>query len=279
MAITAADVAKLRKITGAGMMDCKKALVESDGDQEKAIEIIRKKGQMIANKRADRSASEGCVLAKVSADGKQGVVVVLNCETDFVAKNEDFVQFTSEIVEAALKNDAPDLESLLNLKVGNITVAQGVNDKMAAIGEKIEISFYQKISAEQVVAYVHPGNRLACAVGFNKPLADIQVGKDVAMQVAAMNPVAIDKEFVPAEIVAKEREIAIDQTQNDPKNANKPANIIERIAEGKLEKFFKESTLLNQEFIKDSKVNVRQYIQSADRDLKVTVFARYALSV
>ncbi|MBR3288055.1 MAG: translation elongation factor Ts [Bacteroidales bacterium] len=279
MAVTAADVAKLRKLTGAGMMDCKKALVEADGDQEKAIEIIRKKGQLIANKRADRTASEGCVLAKVSADGKTGVVAVLNCETDFVAQNADFVRFTQDIVDLALQQNPADLEALLALRMGGITVAEGVNDRMAAIGEKIELSFYQKISAEQVVAYVHPGNRLACVVGFSKPLADIQVGKDVAMQVAAMNPIAVDKALVPADVVAKEREIAVDQTKNDPKNANKPAAIIERIAEGKLEKFFKESTLLNQEFIKDGKMNVRQYIESADKDLQVTGFARYALAI
>lgn len=279
MAITAADVAALRKITGAGMMDCKKALVESDGDQEKAIEIIRKKGQLIANKRADRTASEGCVLAKVSADGKTGVVAVLNCETDFVAQNADFVKFTQDIVDAALANNAADLQALLATKVGNITVAEGVSDRMAAIGEKIELSFYQKIDAEKVVAYIHPGNRLACVVGFNKDMADAQVGKDVAMQVAAMNPIAVDKEFVDPAVIAKEREIAIDQTKNDPKNANKPANIIERIAEGKLEKFFKESTLLNQEFIKDGKLNVKQYIQAADKELNVTGFARYALAV
>lgn len=279
MAITAADVAALRKITGAGMMDCKKALVESDGDQEKAIEIIRKKGQLVANKRADRTASEGCVLAKVSADGKTGVVAVLNCETDFVAQNADFVKFTQDIVDAALENNAADLQALLATKVGSITVAEGVSDRMAAIGEKIELSFYQKIDAEKVVAYIHPGNRLACVVGFNKDLADAQVGKDVAMQVAAMNPIAVDKQFVDPAVVAKEREIAIDQTKNDPKNANKPANIIERIAEGKLEKFFKESTLLNQEFIKDGKMNVKQYIQSADKELNVTGFARYALAV
>ena len=261
------------------MMDCKKALVEADGDTEKAIEIIRKKGQLIANKRADRTASEGCVLAKVSADGKTGVVAVLNCETDFVAQNADFVRFTQDIIDLALQQNPADLEALLALQLGGITVAEGVNDRMAAIGEKIELSFYQKISAEQVIAYVHPGNRLACVVGFNKPLTDIQVGKDVAMQVAAMNPIAVDKAFVPADVVAKEREIAIDQTKNDPKNANKPAAIIERIAEGKLEKFFKESTLLNQEFIKDGKLNVRQYIEKADKDLQVTGFARYALAV
>ncbi|MBP5611303.1 MAG: translation elongation factor Ts, partial [Bacteroidales bacterium] len=243
------------------------------------IEIIRKKGQLIANKRADRTASEGCVLAKVSADGKTGVVAVLNCETDCVAQTADFVRVTQDIIALALQQNPADLEALLALQLGGITVAEGVNDRMAAIGEKIELSFYQKISAEQVIAYVHPGNRLACVVGFNKPLTDIQVGKDVAMQVAAMNPIAVDKAFVPADVVAKEREIAIDQTKNDPKNANKPAAIIERIAEGKLEKFFKESTLLNQEFIKDGKLNVRQYIEKADKDLQVTGFARYALAV
>lgn len=279
MSVSAAEVAKLRKITGAGMMDCKKALEESNGDQEKAIETIRKKGQMIANKRADRSASEGCVLAKVSADGKTGVVVVLNCETDFVAKNEDFIKFTEGIADTALQNGAVDLTALQSLKVGNITVAEGVNDKMAAIGEKIEVSFYQKISAEHVVAYIHPGNRLACVVGFTKAEVDTQLGKDIAMQIAAMAPIAVDKASVPAETVAKEKEIAIDQTKNDPSNAKKPENIVARIAEGRLEKFFKENTLMGQEFIKDGKVNVEQHIKSIDKDLAVTGFARYALSV
>lgn len=279
MAITALEVSKLRKMTGAGMMDCKKALEDADGDYDKAIEIIRKKGQMVANKRADRDAAEGCVIARVSADGKTGVLVTLNCETDFVAKNEAFVKFTESIADAALLGDASDIEALKGLSLGKITVDEGINDRLAAIGEKIELSFYKKISAGQLVAYIHPGNKLACLVAFSKTLGNIQTGKDVAMQIAAMSPVAVDKEFIPASVVAKEREIAVEQTANDPKNANKPAAIIEKIAEGKLEKFFKESTLLNQEFIKDNKKTVGQYLAEVDKDLKVTEFIRYALSV
>ena len=279
MAISASEVAKLRKMTGAGMMDCKKALEDADGDYDKAIEVIRKKGQMVANKRADRDAAEGCVIAKISVDGKTGVLVTLNCETDFVAKNEDFVKFTESIATAALEGDACDIETLKTLKTGSLTVAEGINDRLAAIGEKIELSFYKKVSAAQVVAYIHPGNKLACLVGFSKPLANGQTGKDVAMQIAAMSPVAVDKESVPASVVAKEKEIAVEQTANDPKNANKPAAIVEKIAEGKLEKFFKESTLMNQEFIKDSKKNVGQYLAEADKDLRVTEFIRFALSV
>ncbi len=279
MAVTAQDVAKLRKITGAGMMDCKKALEEAAGDYDKAVEIIRKKGQMVANKRADRDASEGCVIARVGADGTTGVVVVLNCETDFVAKNEDFVRFTESIADAALAGNAADLEALLALPAGKVSVAEGINDRLAAIGEKIELSFYKKVSAASVTAYIHPGNKLACLVGFSKALKDPQIGKDVAMQVAAMSPVAVDKDSVSPAVVAKEREIAIEQTANDPKNANKPAAIVEKIAEGRLEKFFKENTLMNQEFIKDGKLTVAQYLSNADKDLKVTEFVRFALSV
>jgi elongation factor Ts len=279
MAVTAQDVAKLRKITGAGMMDCKKALEEAAGDYDKAVEIIRKKGQMVANKRADRDASEGCVIARVGADGTTGVVVVLNCETDFVAKNEDFVRFTESIADAALAGNAADLEALLALPAGKVSVAEGINDRLAAIGEKIELSFYKKVSAASVTAYIHPGNKLACLVGFSKALKDPQIGKDVAMQVAAMSPVAVDKDSVAPAVVAKEREIAIEQTANDPKNANKPAAIVEKIAEGRLEKFFKENTLMNQEFIKDGKLTVAQYLSNADKDLKVTEFVRFALSV
>jgi elongation factor Ts len=279
MAVTAQDVAKLRKITGAGMMDCKKALEEAAGDYDKAVEIIRKKGQMGANKRADRDASEGCVIARVGADGTTGVVVVLNCETDFVAKNEDFVRFTESIADAALAGNAADLEALLALPAGKVSVAEGINDRLAAIGEKIELSFYKKVSAASVTAYIHPGNKLACLVGFSKALKDPQIGKDVAMQVAAMRPVAVDKDSVAPAVVAKEREIAIEQTANDPKNANKPAAIVEKIAEGRLEKFFKENTLMNQEFIKDGKLTVAQYLSNADKDLKVTEFVRFALSV
>jgi elongation factor Ts len=278
MALTAAEINKLRQMTGAGLMDCKKALEEANGDYEKAQEIIRKKGQLVAAKRADREATEGVVLSKVTADATFGALTCVCSETDFVAKNEGFIQFASSIIDAAVANKPADIDSLKQLKVGNITVADAVNEKLSVIGEKIDLIRYEKIEAAQVVAYIHPGNKLATLVGFSKKLIDAQIGKDIAMQIAAMAPVAVDKDVVPAEIVEKEKRIAVEQTQGDPKNAGKPANIVEKIAEGRLEKFFKENTLLNQEFIKDSKMTVREYLQKADKELKVTSFVRYTLN-
>jgi elongation factor Ts len=278
MAITAAEINKLRQMSGAGMMDCKKALEEANGDYEKAMEIIRKKGQLVAAKRADREATEGVVLAKTAADGSFGVLTCVCCETDFVAKNDGFVQFATSIIDVAVATKPSDIEALKAAKVGNITVADAVNEKLSVIGEKIDLIRYEKIEAAQVIAYIHPGNKLATMVGFSKKLSDIQIGKDIAMQIAAMSPVAVDKDVVPAEIVEKEKRIAAEVTAQDPKNAGKPANIVEKIAEGKLEKFFKENTLLNQEFIKDSKMTVRDYLQKADKDLKVTGFVRYTLN-
>ncbi len=276
--ITAAEVNKLRQMTGAGMMDCKKALEEANGDYEKANEIIRKKGQLVAAKRADREATEGAVLAKTNADSTFGALSVLSCETDFVAKNDQFVQFATSILNAAIENKPADLAALKQLKLGNQLISDVVTERVGIIGEKSDVIFYAKIEAAQVVAYIHPGNKLATLVGFSKKLSDVQIGKDVAMQIAAMNPVAVDKESVPAATVAKERDIAVEQTRLDKKNEGKPANIIEKIAEGKLEKFFKENTLVNQEFIKDSKSTVGQYLASIDKDLKITGFARYTLN-
>ncbi|MDR2848559.1 MAG: translation elongation factor Ts [Bacteroidales bacterium] len=276
--ISAQEVAKLRKMTGAGMMDCKRALEEANGNYDDAIAIIRKKGQLVASKRSDRETTEGCVIAKVSADASKGVVAVLSCETDFVAKGADFIKFTQDIADAALQNNATNLDAVKALTVNGLTVAEGIDGKIAVIGEKIEFSFFDKLEAKEVIAYIHPGNKLACLVGFNKTLADKQTGKDVAMQVAAMSPVAVDKESVPANVVKKELEIALDQTKNDPKNAGKPADLLERIANGKLEKFYKEQTLLNQEFIKDGKITVRDYLKGADKDLAVTQFVRFALA-
>ncbi|MDR0815341.1 MAG: translation elongation factor Ts [Bacteroidales bacterium] len=278
MAISAQEVAKLRKMTGAGMMDCKHALEEANGNYDDAIAIIRKKGQLVASKRADRDTTEGCVLAKVSGDATKGVLTVLSCETDFVAKGADFIKFSQDIADAALQNNAAGLDAVKALKVNGLTVSEGIEGKVAVIGEKIELNFYDSLEAKEVVAYIHPGNKLACLVGFGKTLADKQVGKDVAMQIAAMNPVAVDKDSVPENVVKKELEIALDQTQNDPKNAGKPADLLERIANGKLEKFFKEQTLLNQEFIKDGKITVRDYIKGADKDLTVTKFVRFSLT-
>ncbi|HYW94876.1 MAG TPA: translation elongation factor Ts [Bacteroidales bacterium] len=269
--IKAADVSKLRKVTGAGMMDCKKALQETDGDFDKAIELIRKKGQAVANKRADREATEGAVLAKV--EGNKGAIVALNCETDFVAKNQDFIDFTSKILDIAFENLPADTDALKALKMDDETVEEKVVEQVGIIGEKIEIGFYDKIEAGAVVSYIHPGNKLATLVGFNKE-PETQVGKDVAMQVAAMAPVAVDKENVPADIIEKEKEIGREQARNE----GKPENILDKIAEGKVNKFFKDSTLLNQDFTKDSKKSVRQYLKEADPELKVTGFIRYTLA-
>ena len=271
--ISAADVSKLRKMTGAGIMDCKVALSEASGDFEKAIEIIRKKGQAIANKRADREASEGVVLARINSSGTFGAMIVLNCETDFVAKNTDFISFAQNILDKAMDEKSSDLESLKNIKLGDKTIGENIVDQIGIIGEKIELAYYDKIEASQVVPYIHPGNKLATLVGFSKPAAE-QVGKDVAMQVAAMNPVAIDKGDVSAETIEKEKEIGREQARQE----GKPENMLDKIAEGKLNKFFKESTLLNQEFTKDAKKSVRQYLQESDKELTVTGFLRYSLN-
>jgi len=279
MAISTAEVAKLRKMTGAGITDCKKALEEANGDYEQAIAIIRKKGQLIAAKRADREATEGCVIAKVTADNAKGIITVLSCETDFVAKSPDFIKYTEDIADAALQGGATSLDAVNELTVNGISVAEGVNEKKAVIGEKIDLTFFDTLEAAEVVAYIHPGNKLACLVGFNKKLADPQVGRNIAMQVAAMAPIAVNKESVSADFIAKELEIATDQAKNDPKNANKSDDMIEMIAKGKLEKIFKEMTLLNQEFIKDGKLKVADYLKAADKDLQVTKFVRFALSV
>jgi len=273
MAITAADVSKLRKMTGAGMMDCKNALEESNGDFEKAVEIIRKRGQLVASKRADRSAMEGVVIAKTNANGTSGAIVVLNCETDFVAKNDNFISFVQGILDKAIEQKPADLESLKNIKIDGRPIGERVTEQIGIIGEKLELSYYAKIEASQVVPYIHPGNRLATLVGLNK-VVDVKVGRDVAMQVAAMNPVALDKADVPADVIEKEREIGREQARNE----GKAENMLDKIAEGKLNKFFKESTLMNQEFTKDSSKSVRQYLQSVDKDLVVTGFLRYALN-
>ena len=274
MAITAADVSKLRKMTGAGMMDCKKALTEAEGDFDKAVEIIRKKGQAVASKRADRDASEGVVLARVSDDAKNGALVVLNCETDFVAKNESFVDLTSSILDVALKNMPADLDALKALELNGTTINDLVIEQVGVIGEKIELSFYGKISAEYVVAYIHPGNKLATLVGFNKSGFDTQVAKDVAMQVAAMNPVAVSRDSVPADVKEKELEIGKEMARNE----GKPEQMLDKIAQGRLNKFFKENVLLEQAFVKDNKVTIEKYLKGVDKDLTVTEFIRFSLS-
>jgi len=272
--ISASDVSKLRKLTGAGMMDCKKALEEANGDIEKAIEIIRKKGQAVATKRADREASEGAVLAKTNLDNTKGVIIALNCETDFVARNSDFLGLANKILETSLEKFPSTLDELKELELEGKKINEKITELIGIIGEKIELSYYDFVEAPMVISYVHQGNRLATLVGFNKK-TDNQVAKDVAMQVAAMNPIAIDVEDVPQEVIEKEKEIGKEQARRE----GKPENMLDKIAEGKLKKFFQESTLLNQEFTKDNKKTVRQYLQEVDKDLKVLVFKRYSLNI
>jgi elongation factor Ts len=273
--ISSADVARLRKVTMAGMMDCKKALEESSGDFDKAIEIIRKKGQAVANKRADRDATEGVVLSKVTPNGKMGAMIVLNSETDFVAQNAEFITLASKILDLAIAKNPANLDELKSLPMENSKVGDKVTEFVGIIGEKLELAYYEKIEAAHVQAYVHPGNRLATLVGFSKGGLDVQVYKDAAMQVAAMNPVAVDKEDVPEKVIAQEIEIGKEQARRD----GKPEEMLEKIAQGKLSKFYKESTLLNQEYIKDNKMNIRQYLQSVDKQLTVTAFKRYSLNL
>jgi len=273
--ISSAEVAKLRRVTLAGMMDCKKALEESNGDFEKAIEIIRKKGQAVANKRADREASEGVVLAKVTPNAKMGALIVLNSETDFVAKNAEFISLANKILDFAVSNNPANLEELKSLKLDNTKIADKVVEYVGIIGEKLELAYYEKVEAAHVQAYVHPGNRLAVLVGFSKAGFPAQVYKDVAMQVAAINPVSIDKNDVPEKTIAQELEIGKEQARRD----GKPEEMLDKIAQGKLTKFYKESTLLNQEFVKDNKMTIRQYLQVSDKDLTVTAFKRYTLNL
>ena len=275
MAITAAEVNKLRQMTGAGMMDCKKALEEANGDFESAIDFLRKKGQKVASNRADRDAKEGLVIAKVTPDGKKGVLVVVNCETDFVAKNEDFTNFANTIANIALEKQPSGIDALKNLPyAGNgVTIADKVLEYVGKIGEKIEVSKYEVVEAPKVIAYNHPGNKLATIVGFNKNNPAEEVAKDVAMQVAAMAPVAVDRSDVDPKTLERELEIAKEQIRQE----GKPEDMVEKIAQGKINKFYKESTLLNQEFIKDAKKTVSQYLKEADKELTVTGFKRIAL--
>ena len=271
--ISAADVNKLRLSTGAGMMDCKKALIETNGDFEAAIDVLRKKGQKVAANRADLAASEGCVLSKVSADKKFGVVLSLNCETDFVAKNEGFVSLANSFIDLALSKKVKSVEEFSQLDFNGIKVADKLIEQTGVIGEKIEIGTYEILEAEFIGTYIHAGNRLAVIVAFNKATDD-ETGKQVSMQVAAMNPIAIDEKSVPKEVVDREIEVGKDLAIQE----GKPSEMAEKIAMGRLNKFYKESTLLNQEYIKDSKLTIKQYLQSVDKDLTVTSFKRYALS-
>ncbi len=270
--ITAAEVNKLRKTTGAGMMDCKKALVEAEGDFEKAIEVLRKKGQKLAAKRADRDSSEGAAIAKVNTDQTQGVIISLNCETDFVAKNETFVALANALADVALGCD--NKEAFLAAPFNGMTVAEKLIEQTGVIGEKIEIGSFEKFSAPFVGSYIHAGNKIATLVGLSTTVEGVAtVAKDVAMQAAAMNPVALDETGVDQSIIDKEIEIAKEQLRQE----GKPEAMLDNIAQGKLKRFFKDNTLVNQSFIKDSKQSVAQYVKSVHADLKVTGFSRVAL--
>jgi elongation factor Ts len=274
MSFTTADVVKLRKVTGAGMMDCKGALAEANGNFERALEIIREKGKLVANKRADRDAAEGVVLAKVSEDKKFGALVVLNCETDFVAKNDNFVAFADSILNVALTNNADSLEALKAMNLDGRLIDAQVTEQTGIIGEKIELSYFGKINAETVVSYIHPGNKLATLVGFNKEGVNSDVAKDVAMQVAAMAPVAVDKESVAQEVIDKELAIAKEKFRLE----GKPEAMLDKIAQGSLNKFFKESTLLEQVYVKDGKISIKEFLSQTDKGLTVTAFERYTLN-
>jgi elongation factor Ts len=273
--ITAADINKLRQTTGAGMMDCRKALTETNGDFEAAIDWLRKKGQKVAALRGDRDAKEGVVLAKTTADNKTGIALCLSCETDFVSKNTDFVAFAQSIMNAAVEKNVKSAEELNNTIINGAKVSDMVNDKLASIGEKIGISKFERIDAEYVASYIHGANRMGVLVGLNK--AEAEAGKDVAMQIAAMNPVAIDASSIPADVVAREKAIVIDQIKNDPKMAGKPDEMIAKIADGKLNSFFKENTLLAQAFVKDAGKSVGDYLKEVGGDVKVVSFKRVAL--
>ena len=271
--ISASDVGKLRRQTGSGMMDCKKALIEASGDFEQAVDILRKKGQKVAAKRADRQATEGVVIAKNNTDNNKAILISLNCETDFVAKNEDFIKIAHSILDKAVSENLASSEDLSSMILDEgMTVAEKVLEQTGVIGEKIEISA-QVVEDTQVSSYVHAGNRLATIVGFNQTL-DHQVARDIAMQVAAMSPIAVDKDYVDQETVNRELEIAKDLARQE----GKPEQMLDKIAQGRLNKFFKENTLLNQAFIKDGKKSVAQYLQEHAKDLSVTCFKRVGLS-
>lgn len=272
--ISAQDINKLRQATGAGMMDCRKALTETNGDFEAAIDWLRKQGQKVAAKRSDREAKEGVVIAQTTADHKTGIVVCVSCETDFVSKNADFVAFAQTIADAAVAANVNTLEELMNTKAGSATVADLVNDKLASIGEKIGVTRLERIDAEYVASYIHGAYRIGVLVGMNKEAAE--AGKDVAMQIAALNPVAVDAASVPADVIAREKDIIVDLMKQDPKMAGKPDEMIAKIADGKMNAFFKEQTLEAQAFVKDGSKSVADYLKEAG-NVKVTGFKRVAL--
>jgi len=273
-AITAAEINKLRQATGAGMMDCRKALTETNGDFEGAIDWLRKQGQKVAAKRSDREAKEGVIIAQTSADKKTGFVVCISCETDFVSKNAEFVAFAQTIADAAVANNVKTVDELNAVSINGATVADMINDKLASIGEKIAAKL-ERVDAPYVASYIHGSYRMGVLVGLTSEAAEL--GKDLAMQIAAMNPVAVDPESVPAETVARERAIIIDTMKEDPKMAGKPEEMIAKIAEGKIAAFFKEQTLLAQSFVKDGSKSVGDHVKSVGADIKVTEFKRVAL--
>lgn len=274
MAITAKLVNELRKKTGAGMMDCKTALVEAEGDMEAAIDNLRKKGQKIAAKRGDREASEGLVIAKITADGTKGIVLTLNCETDFVAKNADFIDFANKVADIAIETGVTTAEELLTKQYdAAFTIGDKIVEQTGVIGEKIEIKTLEVIEAPSVVAYNHPGNQIASLVGLTKKAEE--EGKQVAMQVAAMAPIALDEASVSQETIDREIEVGKELAIAE----GKPADMAEQIAKGRLTKFFKETTLLNQAFVRDNKVSVKQFLHDVDKDLTVTDFKRVSLSI
>lgn len=272
--ISAADINKLRQATGAGMMDCRKALTETNGDFEAAIDWLRKQGQKVAAKRSDREAKEGVVIAKTTNDNKTGIVVCVSCETDFVSKNADFVAFGQSIADAAIANNVANLDQLMEVKIGDLTVKALVDEKLATIGEKIGITKFERIDAPFVASYIHGAYRIGVLVGMDKEAAE--AGKDVAMQIAALNPVAVDAASVPAEVITREKDIIMELMKQDPKMAGKPDEMLAKIADGKMGAFFKEQTLTAQAFVKDGSKTVEQYLKDSG-DVKVTSFKRVAL--
>ncbi len=274
-AITAQDINKLRQATGAGMMDCRKALTETNNDFEAAIDWLRKQGQKVAAKRSDREAKEGVIIAQTSADHKTGFVVCISCETDFVSKNAEFVAFAQSIADAAVANNVKSAAELNEVSVNGTKVSDMINDKLASIGEKIGVAKFERVDAPFVASYIHGSFRMGVLVGLSAEAAEL--GKDLAMQIAAMNPVAVDADSVPAETVTRERAIIIDTMKEDPKMAGKPEEMIAKIAEGKIAAFFKEQTLLAQSFVKDGSKTVGDHVKSVGADLKVIEFKRVAL--
>ncbi|MFT3677830.1 MAG: translation elongation factor Ts [Chitinophagaceae bacterium] len=272
--ISAQDINRLRQATGAGMMDCRKALTETNGDFEAAIDWLRKQGQKVAAKRSDREAKEGVVIAQTTADNKSGIVVCISCETDFVSKNADFIAFAQSIADAAIANNVNSAEELSNTIVDGTKVADLINDKLAAIGEKIGITKFERVDAPYVASYIHGAYRIGVLVGLNKDAAE--AGKDIAMQIAALNPVAVDASSVPADVVEREKAIIVDVMKQDPKMAGKPDEMLAKIAEGKLGAFFKENTLTAQAFVKDAGKTVGEYLKQSG-DVQVTAFKRVAL--